>query len=104
METTNIKELIEQRARQTAIDKKWNPDSMETRRVANTIISSYTEGANMILELYQGITPETVKLLLEAAKEVNRTHSQLWDVLQSEGIKTKVTNAINQANKELNNL
>lgn len=98
METTNIKELIEQRAKEYA-EREWS--------LALSVIpahNGYLNGAKMILKEYQGITPETVKLLLEALKGINRAHNNVWSIDEFIFIKNQVEEAINQANKELNNL
>ena len=42
----NTEDDVEKLATQRAIDRKWNPNSLETRRVANEIIKSFIAGYN----------------------------------------------------------
>lgn len=90
-----MKDKIEQAARQRAIDRLWHPDMMETKRVGNEIIKAYIEGANYVLNQYNGITPEQVKQLIEA---LNTCHN----ALSTYGSHPIIDNQINQTLKQHN--
>ena len=74
--SVDIKEL----GRQRAIDRMWNPDSMETRRVANEIIGAVEYGFKIGQSIYpvekKMYTREEVKKLISKAFSSDLINSQ----------------------------